>query len=103
VDTTAVATCCQIRLRHASPVDSPLIRVLIAADHLSGIAQNSYVMVDKVTTVRRAKLGQRTASDHRCPDGPHRTGAVGVSPSRGLSGERSSTEATTSPFPAQPR
>ena len=41
-------------------VDAPLVRVLITADHLSGIAENSYAMVDKVTTVRRARLGQRT-------------------------------------------
>jgi mRNA interferase MazF len=41
-------------------VDAPLVRVPIAADELSGISQDSYVMVDKLTTVRRAKLGQRT-------------------------------------------
>lgn len=41
-------------------VDAPLVRVPIAADDLSGISQDSYVMVDKLTTVRRAKLGQRS-------------------------------------------
>ena len=41
-------------------VDAPLVRVPIAADELSGISQDSYVMVDKLTTVRRAKLEQRT-------------------------------------------
>lgn len=41
-------------------VDAALVRVLIPADDLSGIAQDSYAMVDKVTTVRRAGLGQRT-------------------------------------------
>lgn len=41
-------------------VDAPLVRVPIAADELSGISANSYAMVDKVTTVRRGKLGTRT-------------------------------------------
>ena len=41
-------------------VDAPLTRVPIAADALSGIAQPSYAMVDKITTVRRTSLGTRT-------------------------------------------
>jgi len=41
-------------------VDATLVRVLIAAGDLSGIARDSFAMVDKVTTVRRTKLGQPT-------------------------------------------
>lgn len=41
-------------------VDAPLVRVPIPADDLSGIAQDSHAMVDKVTTMRRARLGSRT-------------------------------------------
>ena len=38
-------------------IDATLARVPIAADALSGIAQDSYAMVDKLTTVRRTNLG----------------------------------------------
>lgn len=41
-------------------VGATLARVPIAADARSGIAQDSYAMVDKVTTVRRASLGEAT-------------------------------------------
>ncbi len=41
-------------------VGASFARVPIAADDLAGIAQDSYAMVDKVTTVRRATLGVRT-------------------------------------------
>ena len=41
-------------------VDAAPVRVPIAADALSGIAQDSYAMVDKVTTVRRSSLGEAT-------------------------------------------
>ncbi len=42
------------------PVDATLARVPIPADAVSGITQDSYAMVDKVTTVRRSNLGVRT-------------------------------------------
>lgn len=38
---------------------APLTRVVIAADELSGIETESYAMVDKITTVRRTRLGAR--------------------------------------------
>ncbi len=41
-------------------VDAALARVPIPADSLSGIAHDSFAMVDKITTVRRASLGART-------------------------------------------
>lgn len=34
-------------------VDAPLLRVLVPADEHTGLSQDSYLMVDKVTTVRR--------------------------------------------------
>ncbi len=40
-------------------VDATLTRVPLPADNVSGISQNSYAMVDKITTVRRANLGAR--------------------------------------------
>ena len=40
-------------------VEAALTRVPIRADALSGIAQDSYAMVDKITTVRRTSLGVR--------------------------------------------
>ena len=41
------------------PVDASLARVLIAADAMSGIAQDSHAMVDKITTIRRGSLRDR--------------------------------------------
>lgn len=41
-------------------VDAPLARVPIPADDLSGIRHSSHAMIDKVTTVRRSSLGERT-------------------------------------------
>lgn len=40
-------------------VDAPLTRIPVAASELSGIAQQSFAMVDKVTTIRRSQLGSR--------------------------------------------
>lgn len=41
-------------------VDASLARVPIAADAMSGISRDSHAMVDKVTTVRRSTLRERT-------------------------------------------
>ena len=40
-------------------VQATLTRVPIAANALSGITQDSFAMVDKITTVRRTSLGAR--------------------------------------------
>ncbi len=40
-------------------VDAPLLRVLIPATENSGVDADSYAMVDKLTTVRRANVGTR--------------------------------------------
>lgn len=37
-------------------VDAPLLRVLVRADEQNGLSQDSHVMVDKVTTVRRSNV-----------------------------------------------
>ncbi|BAS07760.1 toxin MazF [Arthrobacter sp. Hiyo4] len=39
--------------------DAPLLRLTVNPSPLTGLAQSSQIMVDKLTTVRRANLGQR--------------------------------------------
>jgi mRNA interferase MazF len=39
--------------------DAPLLRLTVNPSPLTGLEQNSQIMVDKLTTVRRANLGQR--------------------------------------------
>ena len=41
------------------PTDAPLFRLLIEPSETNGLAQPSRIMVDKITTVSREKLGQR--------------------------------------------
>ena len=41
------------------PTDAPLIRLLTRPDELNGLREASSMMVDKITTVPRARLGQR--------------------------------------------
>ena len=41
------------------PTEAPLIRLRIDPDDLNGLGDLSSLMVDKVTTVRRTKLGER--------------------------------------------
>ena len=47
-------------------VDAPLVRIGLAASETTGISQDSHLMVDKVTTVRRSavqdRLGRVTAT-----------------------------------------
>lgn len=38
-------------------VDAPLLRVRIGADETTGLQQESHVMIDKLTTVRRDNVG----------------------------------------------
>ena len=37
----------------------PLLRVKLAATQQNGLAQDSWIMIDKMTTVHRSHLGQR--------------------------------------------
>lgn len=50
-DATDSLTVCPLT---TAAVDAPLLRVLVGADRDNGLSQDSYVMVDKVTTIRRS-------------------------------------------------
>lgn len=41
------------------PVDAPLIRLAIEPSQINGLDATSRLMVDKITTVRRSRLGTR--------------------------------------------
>ncbi len=55
-DVTASVTVCAFT---TDPTDAPLIRLLIEADEVTGIRESSRLMVDKITTIPRSKLGER--------------------------------------------
>ncbi len=55
-DATASVTVCAFT---TDPTDAPLIRLLIEADQVSGIRESSRLMVDKITTIPRSKLGEQ--------------------------------------------
>lgn len=50
-DATESLTVCPFT---SSDVDAPLLRLPVAADEGNGLDQNSFLMVDKITTVRRS-------------------------------------------------
>lgn len=41
------------------PTDAPLFRLLLDADEMTGLREPTRLMVDKLTTVPRSKLGER--------------------------------------------
>ncbi len=55
-DATASVTVCAFT---TDPSDAPLIRLLVEADEVTGIRESSRLMVDKVTSIPRSKLGER--------------------------------------------
>ena len=55
-DATASVTVCAFTTDDA---DAPLFRIPVDADETSGIRQPSRLMVDKITTVPRSKLGEQ--------------------------------------------
>ena len=55
-DATASVTVCPFT---TSPVDAPLIRIPIEPSDTNGLDRPSSLMVDKITTMPRAGLGQR--------------------------------------------
>jgi mRNA interferase MazF len=55
-DATASVTVCAFT---TDPTDAPLFRIPVDADDTTGIRQPSRLMVDKITTVPRSKLGAR--------------------------------------------
>ena len=58
-DGTASITVCQLTT-HA--LDAPLLRPAIAPSPENGLRETSYAMVDKVTTVKRDRLGRRVGA-----------------------------------------
>lgn len=55
-DATESVTMCAFT---TDPTDAPLIRLPVEPDEVNGLRDRSSLMVDKVTTVPRSKLGQR--------------------------------------------
>jgi mRNA interferase MazF len=55
-DATAPVTVCAFT---TDPTEAPLIRLPIEPDDMNGLRERSSLMVDKITTVPRSKLGQR--------------------------------------------
>jgi mRNA interferase MazF len=55
-DATTSVTICAFT---TDPTDAPLIRLPIEPDEINGLGERSSLMVDKITTVPRSKLGQR--------------------------------------------
>lgn len=53
-DATESVTICPFT---SSGVDAPLLRVTVTADEGNGLDQDSFLMVDKITTVRRSNVG----------------------------------------------
>lgn len=40
-------------------VDAPLLRMALSASTGTGISEDSFIMIDKITTVRRSSVGER--------------------------------------------
>lgn len=55
-DATASVTVCAFT---TDVTDAPLLRIPVAPDTVNGLRQPCQLMVDKVTTVPRSKLGER--------------------------------------------
>ena len=55
-DATASVTVCPLT---TDPTDIPLLRIALHPTETNGLAEASRVMLDKVTTMPRAKLGDR--------------------------------------------
>lgn len=55
-DATASVTVCAFT---TDPTEAPLLRLVIEPDDINGLRERSSLMVDKITTVPRNKLGQR--------------------------------------------
>lgn len=58
-DASASVTICPLT---SDDTEIPLLRIPLAADQANGLSQPSSIMVDKVTTVPRSKLGRRIGS-----------------------------------------
>lgn len=54
-DATASVTICAFT---TDPTEAPLFRLLVPPDQVNGLHEPSSLMVDKITTVPRSKLGE---------------------------------------------
>lgn len=54
-DVTASVTVCAFT---TDPTEAPLLRLVVEPDDMNGLHERSSLMVDKITTVPRSKLGQ---------------------------------------------
>ncbi|MFZ5849926.1 MAG: type II toxin-antitoxin system PemK/MazF family toxin [Actinomycetota bacterium] len=55
-DATGSATVCAFT---SDPTEAPLLRLPVEPDEVNGLREPSRLMVDKLTTVPRSKLGER--------------------------------------------
>jgi mRNA interferase MazF len=55
-DATLSVTVCAFT---TDPTEAPLFRLLVQPDQVNGLHQPSSLMVDKITTVPKSKLGER--------------------------------------------
>ncbi|MHB8668970.1 MAG: type II toxin-antitoxin system PemK/MazF family toxin [Acidimicrobiales bacterium] len=55
-DATASVTVCAFT---TDPTEAPLMRLRVTPDELNGLNEPSSLMVDKITTVPRTRLGER--------------------------------------------
>lgn len=55
-DATGSVTVCAFT---TDPTEAPLFRIRVEADEINGLHESCNLMVDKVTTVPRSKLGER--------------------------------------------
>ena len=55
-DATASVTVCAFT---TDPTEAPLLRLVVEPDDMNGLHERSSLMVDKITTVPRSKLGQQ--------------------------------------------
>lgn len=55
-DATDSVTVCAFTI---DPTEAPLLRVRVAPDEINGLRESCSLMVDKITTVPRSKLGER--------------------------------------------
>lgn len=55
-DVTASITVCLIT---SEPIEAPILRLKVKSTPGNGLLINSHLMVDKITTVSRTRLGQR--------------------------------------------
>ena len=55
-DATAAITVCPLT---SDPTEMPLLRIPLAPNEINGLAAPSSIMLDKVTTMPRSKLGEQ--------------------------------------------